>query len=495
MGSSRQHLFLLFPTTLFKLDQLPLAHDKSVQHFLIEEPIYFGHREQKMNFNQLKLVLHRASMKYYQDYLKQQKINLSYHEYKDLLKDKNYNFLKQSTIDEIHIFDPVDHLLLKKLELIAKFHQAELIIHQNPNFLTPVEDLEKYAKGKKKYFHHHFYEWQKKRMNLLKNIKSKDSENRAPPPKNLSEPDLPENPDLDSEWVKEAIKYVKRTFPKNYGRAENFIYPITHQTSEKWFQHFLKTRFKHFGKYQDAMVPGKAFLYHSVITPMLNIGLLDPQWIVDECTKYYRKEKLPLNNYEGYLRQVIGWREYSRFLYLVAYQPIKNGNYFKHSGKLNSKWYQGKTGIEPIDATIKMAFDYGYLHHILRLMMMSNFMNLCQLHPDQVYRWFMEFSCDSYDWVMTNNVYSMGLYADGGLTMRKPYLSTSNYILKMSLFEKDGHWDQVWNTLYYYFLYDKKDQLKKTAMVRNLHLWDKKTKKEQDEIKKHAQKIIKDLTN
>jgi len=332
-------------------------------------------------------------------------------------------------------------------------------------------------------------------MGILDGIKSKDDENRQPPPREgITIPDLPDNPDLQLEYVVQAKKYVKKFFGNNYGNVEDFIYPITHQTSEKWFIHFLEHRFQHFGKYQDAILPDEPFMFHSVISPMLNIGLLDPQWIVNQVSKYYQAKRIPMNNYEGFIRQIIGWREYSRFLYMVAYKQMKNGNYFQNHQKLNKKWYRGTTGILPVDETIKSAFKYGYLHHILRLMVMGNFMNLCHLHPDQVYQWFMEFSCDSYDWVMVNNIYSMALYADGGLTMQKPYLSSSNYILKMSNYQKDGQWEEIWDTLYYYFLFDKEKEIKKTQMARNLVIWSKKSAVEKKKIIEFAHKIIRELT-
>lgn len=502
--------FLIFPHQLFNSEKLltKKEDEEDITYYLIEDPIFFGYREERMKFNQLKCVLHRASMKYYHDYLEDElkksksklKPKIEYIDFSSAKKDTTYNFLKKDKIQEnLHIFDPVDHLLLEKITKIAEKHKLELVIHETPNFLTPLSEGMKWAQGRKKFFHHQFYEWQKKRMNILKNTKSYDNENRKSPPKTgLEEPDMPTNPDLDSKYVKEAIKYVKKHFKDHYGDADNFIYPITHETSEKWFQHFLKNRFNNFGQYQDAITKeDQPFLYHSVITPMLNIGLLDPLWIVEETTKYYQnnKKQIKINNYEGYIRQVIGWREYSRVLYQAAYEPIKKGNYFNHKGKLNSKWYTGTTGIKPIDDTIISAFKTGYLHHILRLMMMSNFMNLCQLHPDEVYKWMMEFSVDSYDWVMTNNVYSMGLYADGGLTMRKPYLSSSNYILKMSNYKKDKHWETSWTTLYHYFLGSKTNELKKTALIRNLGIWEKKTSSEKSIIKNEAQELIKDLTN
>ncbi len=497
--------FILFPTSLFKVEYFPkelLMNDKGKQRgeeisfYLVEDPVFFGYREKKMNFNQIKLVLHRASMRYYYDYLRKKLSGIAKVKYIEFEKAKKGEVIdRESGFTVIHLFDPVDHLLLEKVKKMANQYQVQLKIHPTPNFITPLEDLEQYAKGKKKYFHYHFYEWQKKRMGMLDGIKSKDDENRQPPPREgIRIPDLPDNPDLKLAYVAQAKKYVKKFFGNNYGKVEDFIYPITHQTSEEWFIHFLEHRFQHFGKYQDAIIPDEPFMFHSVISPMLNIGLLNPQWIVKQVTKYYQAKKIPVNNYEGFIRQIIGWREYSRFLYMIVYKQIKNGNYFQNHKKLNKKWYMGTTGIRPVDETIKRAFKYGYLHHILRLMVMGNFMNLCHLHPDQVYQWFMEFSCDSYDWVMVNNVYSMALYADGGLTMQKPYLSSSNYILKMSNYQKDGHWEEIWNALYYYFLYDKENEIKKTQMARNLVIWSKKSTIEKKKIKESANKIIRELT-
>lgn len=484
-------IFLIYPTTLFKVDKLPKIDD--VIYLMVEDPIYFGDHEIKMKFNKIKLVLHRASMKYYYDYLRKNKKQVIYIEVNSKMDIKEK--IKGMKVEEIHCFDPTDHLLLKKIEKIGKQIGVKVEIHDNPNFVTTKKEMYEYAKDRKKYSHYHFYEWQKKRMRILTGIKSQDNMNREPPEKDIKIPKLPKNVDLNLSYVKEAKNYVNRKYSGNYGEVDNFIYPITHKTSEKWFLYFLKSKFNKFGKNQDIMIPGEPFLYHSVITPMLNIGLLDPLWIVDQCTKYYKKHKIGINNYEGYVRQIIGWREYSRMLYFVMYKPMKNGNYFNNNRKLNEKWYNGTTGIEPIDDTIKMAFKYGYIHHIMRLMVMCNFMNLCNLHPNEVYKWFMEFSCDSYDWVMTNNVYAMGMYADGGLTMKKPYISSSNYILNMSKYKKDGKWEEIWDTLYYYFLYKKNKQLKRTMLSRNLQIWSKKSSKEQNIIKINAQKYIKQITS
>ena len=182
-------------------------------------------------------------------------------------------------------------------------------------------------------------------------------------------------------------------------------------------------------------------LFHSVISMQLNIGLITPEYILKEILQRYDKSKKEiLHSVEGFVRQ-LNWREYSRLLYRYAYDKMIHKNYFDNRHHLTKAWYDGELKIQPIDICIKFAFQYGYLHHILRLMVMCNFMNLMNIHPDDVYKWFMEFSLDSYDWVMINNVYSMGMFSDNGLTTSKVYISSSKYILRMSDVKKDGHWD------------------------------------------------------
>ena len=202
-----------------------------------------------------------------------------------------------------------------------------------------------------------------------------------------------------------------------------------------------------------------------------------------------KKKRYGINNYEGFIRQIIGWREYQRYCYKYAYNDMTKLNYFKHKKKLSNNWYTGETSIDPVDKAIKMAFSTGYLHHIARLMVMSNILNLHRIDPKECYKWFMEFSVDSYDWVMIQNVYSMGQWSDGGMSMRKPYISSDNYILNMSNYKK-GEWSVKWKALYYKFLTDHEKELKNTPYSRNLAHWNKMSKKDQNEIKKLANKTI-----
>ena len=200
-------------------------------------------------------------------------------------------------------------------------------------------------------------------------------------------------------------------------------------------------------------------MYHSVLSPIINCGLLDPKDIILAASnKYYTNPSIEaLHSIEGFIRQILGWREWQRVQYIHNYNILKGSNYYNNTNTLSLSWYRGELGIRPIDDAIKTGYHYGYLHHIIRLMYMSNFMNLCRIHPDEMYKWFMSFPMDSYDWVMIQNVYGMGAASKNNIT--KPYITTGNYIKKMSNYRDDKTWSIAWEALYYCFLKDNIDKL------------------------------------
>jgi len=230
------------------------------------------------------------------------------------------------------------------------------------------------------------------------------------------------------------------------------MYPVTHKTARKWMKDFMKKRLENFGPYQDFVREGEPFMYHSILSSSINIGLLNPDDILVELHKY--KSKVKINSFEGYLRQLF-WREYQRYCYIYV---NFNQNYFGNRKRLNKKWYEGTLGIEPIDDLIKEGFDTAYMHHIGRLMFIGNYMNLSGISPKQGFKWFMEFSIDSYEWVMCQNVLDMVFFVTGGVTMRKPYATSSNYVLKMSSYKKDD-WADKWDELYLDFMKRNKKKL------------------------------------
>ena len=299
-------------------------------------------------------------------------------------------------------------------------------------------------------------------------------ENRKKLTKNLVIPRVkfPE----DTEFEIEAIDYVEKHFPDNPGDGFDFIYPVTFEQAEDWLDDFLHNRFKLFGDYEDAMDKNQAYLFHSVLTPMLNSGLITPKQVIDKALHFAELNTIPINSLEGFIRQIIGWREYMRAVYLLEGVNQRTSNHFKFSKQLPSAFYKASTGIEPVDLVIKRVLEKSYTHHIERLMILGNFMLLCEIHPNEVYKWFMEMYIDAYDWVMVPNVYGMSQYADGGLICTKPYISSSNYIREMSNFEK-GNWCEIWDALYWRFIYKHKKLLAKnprmSIMINQLNKMDK----------------------
>jgi deoxyribodipyrimidine photolyase-related protein len=185
---------------------------------------------------------------------------------------------------------------------------------------------------------------------------------------------------------------------------------------------------------------------------MLNIGLLTPQEIVDAAIRVGAKKNIPLNSLEGFIRQIVGWREFIRLVYEREGTKQRTTNYWQFKRKIPKTFWTGDTGIAPIDSTIKKILKTGYAHHIERLMVLGNFMLLCEFDPDEVHKWFMEMFIDAYDWVMVPNVYGMTQFADGGLMTTKPYISGSNYLMKMSDYEK-GTWQPIWDGLFWRFMH------------------------------------------
>jgi deoxyribodipyrimidine photolyase-related protein len=241
---------------------------------------------------------------------------------------------------------------------------------------------------------------------------------------------------------------VEQNFTDNPGSAAAFRYPVTYEDARRWLQDFVTTRLPSFGDYQDAISTHDSALFHSVLTPMLNVGLLTPREVLDAALG---AENIPLNSLEGFVRQIIGWREFVRAAYILKGRRQRTRNFWKHERALPRAFWEASTGIDPIDAVIGRVLEHAYAHHIERLMILGNFMQLCGFRPDDVYRWFMELFIDAYDWVMVPNVYGMALYADGGLISTKPYIAGSNYVRKMSDF-KQGPWCEVWDGLFWTFI-------------------------------------------
>ena len=348
----------------------------------------------------------------------------------------------------------------------------------------------------KKYFNATFYKWARIKKDILMNGKnpiggkwSFDTENRLPFDKKYKEKDIDF---LDNDYIKDATKYVDKNFPDNYGSINIFV-PIDHKSAEKYYDKFLKERLNNFGAYEDAISSAVMIGYHSSISALLNIGLLNP---IDVINKAVKRKSVKIQSIEGFIRQILSWREYVRMLYIKEHDKFNKMNFLKHNNKLSKKWYTGETGLIPVDNVIKKALDISYAHHIERLMIIGNVMLLMQIKPKDVLKWFLEIiSIDAYEWVMEPNVYGMSQHSVGQLMMNRPYYSSSNYIFKMSNYKKSDEnekiklddeeyeWYEVWDALYYNFINENKTYLKSIyATANSVYILNKKSDKDKKQL-------------
>ncbi len=454
--------------------------------YLIEEHSFF----KQYNFHKQKIAFHRATMKFYEDYLLGKGFTVHYIESTKTKSDIALliSSLKTQHVSSLVIIDPVDTLLIKKIKKSCKASKIELTVLESPMFLNTNDELKEFFNDKKKkFFQTEFYKKERIKRDILINRSGDplggkwtfDTENRKKYPKEQTVPDV-SFPKLN-EYLKEAQSYTTKQFKKNIGEIDNSIhYPVTYKESKKWLNNFLETRFSEFGDYEDAILMKEMLLHHSLLSPLLNVGLLTPDDVVDKTLEYKLASKVPINSVEGFIRQIIGWREFIRGVYSAKGDEERTKNYWGFKRKIPKSFYNGTTGIIPIDETIKKVLKTGYCHHIERLMVLGNFMLLCEFNPDEVYIWFMELFIDSYDWVMVPNVYGMSQFADGGIMSTKPYISGSNYLIKMSDYPK-GDWQEIWDALFWRFLDTQRHFFIKNPrlnmLVKTFDKWDSKKKK------------------
>ena len=455
---------LVFPNQLFETHP---ARDEARTILLYEEPLIFGNDQHwEITPHKKRLILYRASMRAYQEALEARGYEVKYIKNSGEVKMKPFALLSKvldlTELQELHLSRFSDDLLERRLIQWAEQNKVELIWYDSPMFLTPLEwGIETISKTKKPLMAS-FYQHQRRRLGILLDEKGKpqggkwsfDADNRKKLPKTQPVPEffIPAQPS----WLNDVIKDVETDFPDALGSSWGFEYPVTHDDAREGLQRFLGERFHLFGDYEDALSTKHRHLFHSVLTPALNIGLITPQEVVDQTLQYGVAHKVPLNSLEGFIRQIIGWREFIRLIYHRHGREQRTRNYWGATRKIPKSFYDGTTGIYPIDHLINQLHESAYCHHIERLMVLGNFFLLCRFDPTEVYRWFMEFFIDADDWVMVPNVYGMTQFADGGIFSTKPYIAGSNYLKKMSDYPK-GDWQKTWDSLFWAFVMDEED--------------------------------------
>ncbi|WP_440134592.1 cryptochrome/photolyase family protein [Chitinophaga sancti] len=458
--------------------------------YVVEDDLYFN----QYNFHQQKILLHRASMQYYASRLKAGGHVVHYIEAQDQRAQTHhlFKYLAAHHVTTIHYADTTDYLLERRMQRCARRHQIRLNRYTSPNFIG---DLSYFEQGNK-YFMASYYKSERKRLQLLMNGNrpaggkwSFDTENRKKMPANVAIPPLPI---FHYDHFEVAQHYVQKHFGHNRGKITQFNYPVTHRQAERMLIFFLKEKLSHFGAYQDAIMKREHYLFHSILSSSLNIGLLSPQTIIQKTIRFGSRHRIPLNALEGFIRQVIGWREFMRAVYIKEGSKQRTMNFFGFTRKIPSCFYTGETGIPPIDNIIHSLLENAYVHHIERLMVLGNFMLLCEFDPNEVYQWFMEYFIDSYDWVMVPNVYGMSQFADGGMMSTKPYISSSNYILKMSDYKR-GPWCEIWDALFWRFLHVHHELIKHNPRLSMLKIAPAKQRHYMEVAEKYLVRICEEL--
>jgi deoxyribodipyrimidine photolyase-related protein len=465
---------LVFPHQLFR-DHPALRRGRPV--FLLEHPLFFHDQAAGLNFHKHKLILHRASMTYYQAGLERKGYLVHYIEQGSLQKPLDLlAALRAQDITHLYLCDVVDSRLQRWLGKAIKGSPIKLHTLPSRAFILTREDLDKFLPSSKRYQMTTFYRALRRRTGILMEDGrpvggklSYDPENRKKLPRDMAVPPAPSA--YSNKYIKEAVKYVEEYFPSHPGKSSGFIYPVTRRKARAWLYAFLADRLLYFGDYQDAMRQEEAFLFHSLLSPSINTGLLTPGEVLEETLVWAQEHEVHLNSLEGFIRQILGWREFMRGIYVREGEGERNSNFWGHEHRLPDSFYRGTTGILPLDKVIARLLEYAYAHHIERLMVLGSFMLLCEIDPRQVYRWFMELFIDSYDWVMVPNVYGMSQYADGGLITTKPYINSSNYLRKMGDFDK-GPWMEIWDGLYWRFVHRHREffQANPRSRVLTAHL-------------------------
>lgn len=435
-------------------------------------------------YHKHKIIFFLASMRNYRDELIATDKSVCYFtlqnkaQFFKALKDT----VKAKKISRLEIYEIEDKFFEKKLTEFCDKNSIELQILKSPMFLVSRKSFSEYNSQTKKPFMKTFYESFRKNSEILMDKGapiggrfSFDQENRKKIPKKF---DVIQNK-LETKFdknTKDVIKLVDKFFPEHPGESSKFWMHVTRKGALKELDLFLKQKFEFFGIYEDAIDTRDPFLYHSVLSPYINIGFLTPEEVVKKALKC----DVSINSKEGFIRQIIGWREFVRGIYQEYSEVQEESNFFNHQNSLKDSWYTGNTSIVPLDDAIKKTLRFGYNHHIERLMIISNIMLLCEIHPTEVHKWFMEMYVDSSDWVMGPNVYGMAQFSDGGIFATKPYIASSNYILKMSHYKKDD-WCETLDGLYWRFIHKNQDFFSKNyrmaMMVKMLNKIDIERKK------------------
>jgi deoxyribodipyrimidine photolyase-related protein len=400
--------------------------------------------------HKLRLAYFFATMRHFREELLAQGFPVHYHE---LMPDptsercKTFSQVLQQDIRRLQpqkliLVRPGDYRVLTALQQTAAALDLPLEIRPDNHFLCSVAEFQDHAAGKKNLLQENFYRHMRRSRRILLDLQGKplgglwnyDKFNRQTfgrhgPPE--IPPALPFPPDT---LTQEVITLVNQRFPHHPGSLDHFTLPVTAAQAEDFLLDFIEHRLPYFGDYEDAMWMAQPFLYHSRFSAPLNLKLLNPRRCLETALVAYEEMKAPLPSVEGFVRQVLGWREYIRGLYWLHMPGYQNLNYFNHQLELPAFYWDGDTEMNCFRQTMKFILAHGYSHHIHRLMVVGLFALLFGVHPKKFHDWHLAMYVDAIDWVSLPNTLGMSQFGDGGIVGSKPYCASGNYIHRMSNF-------------------------------------------------------------
>lgn len=472
----------------------------------IESKARGGH----LRYHQQKLVLLFSAMRHRAAELREAGWTVDYHELAENFEAALRLHVTKYQPTSLRVMAPNDWAMTKALPALAKKVGVPLEILPSEQFLVRREDFQAWAGARRQLLMENHYRVQRKRLNILIDAHGEpeggawnfDEENRLTIKEytkaRVQPPQIcPEKPD---EITQKVIAMVSREFAEHPGKVDGFWLPVTRARALVWLERFIAERLAYFGPWEDTMVAGEPVLFHSVLSPMLNNGLLTPRECVEAAIAAYRAGEAPLPSVEGFVRQLIGWREFVNGIYWTRMPDYTALNYLEAERSLPAFVYTGKTELNCLRHAFEQVIATGYNHHIQRLMVLGNFFLLGGYHPAQVLRWFNEMYVDAYDWVMAANVIGMILHADGGYMATKPYAAGAGYISKMSNYcagcrykpeVKIGPDACPFNYLYWNFYRQHEARFAKNPRVGMMvKMWQKKSPSEQRAIQEQAEGFL-----
>ncbi|UOR14391.1 cryptochrome/photolyase family protein [Qipengyuania aquimaris] len=386
---------------------------------------------------------------------------------------------------------------------------CDVEILRDDRFISTQAEFDEWAEDRKELRMEFFYREMRRKTGLLMDDDKPeggewnyDSENRKPPPKSDGEGlSAPERPKFEpDEITQEVIELVEARFSDHFGSLERFEWPVTREEAEEAADAFFAERIECFGPFQDAMVAGEDDLFHSMLSTSINLGLLDPLELCRRAEKAYKDGKAPINSVEGFIRQIIGWREYVRGFYFHQMPHLQKANALNAQRGLPEFYWTGETDMACLADCIRSTRDNAHAHHIQRLMVLGNFALIAGINPREVQDWFLVVYADAYEWVELPNVAAMILYADGGKLASKPYAASGNYINKMSNYcscckyspsKKTGEGACPFNPLYWHFMDRHRERLEKNPRIGRIYsTWDRMGEDKQAEYLESAEAFL-----